>query len=130
MLLGHVDADVGGEFKTFVVLINSEPVVALRATQNDVDRFDGADAENDILQCLGAVHREGTRQPVWDGAANIAFREAADDEAVTWVAGLTSALCGTRAFESGLEVEVEHNSFVCFLIPVELEGERREVVES
>lgn len=109
-------------FKTFVVLIDGEPVATLRATQDDIERFDATNAENDILQCLGAVYREGTQQPVWDGATSIAFREAVDDEAVMWVAGLTSALCEPWAFESGLEVEVEHDSFVYFLIPVDLEG--------
>ncbi len=114
--------DVGSECKTFVILIEGEPVGSIRATQDDVERFDTAEEENDILQCLGAVCREGTHQPLWDGAVGIAFREASDDEAVTWVAGMTSALCGPWAFESGLEVEVEHNSFVYFLIPVEPGG--------
>ncbi len=120
-------ADVDSECKTFVLLIDNEPVASLRATQHDIARFDAADAQNNILQSLGAVYREGTRQPVWDGAASIAFREAADDEAVTWVAGMTSALCGTWAFDSRLDIEVEHNSFVYFMIPIELGGiEERE----
>ncbi len=74
-------ADAGGEFKTFVLLLDGEPAAALRATQDAVEQFDAADAQNDILPSLGAVYREGTRQPVWDGAASIAFREGADEEA-------------------------------------------------
>ncbi len=64
---GRMDyEDVGGECKTFVILIDGEPVASLRATERDIERFDAADAQNDILRSLGAVYREGTRQPVWD----------------------------------------------------------------
>jgi len=104
------------EYETYVVVIACEPVAAFRAK-----RRENATPDTEIMQCLGAAYREGATTPLWDGTAGISCREADEDEGTMWLAGLTSALCGTWMFPSGCEMEVERNNFVFFLIPVDFE---------